>query len=204
MPQKPRTYEIVPNQNISFPIGTIYSVENLYRFLNCSEIFGKHKKNGIDINKLLKALFSYKLNDDFSIKRAHEWINREEVLEIFELEPFGERTLYRILETIGANKEEIISDLQDNLFARYDFEHTDINMDWSSLVLHGKETNLGKYGYSRDHRPDKKQITLGITELADPINIPIGLTIEPGNTNDQKHFEKTYLRVKDRLKKAHW
>jgi transposase len=201
MHKKPRTYEIVPNQNISFPIGTINTVENLYRVLNCNAIFGKHKKNGIDINKLLKSLLSYKLNDNFSIKRAHEWINRKEVLEIFELEPFGERTLYRILETIGANKEEIISDLQDILFARYEFEHTDINMDWTSLVLHGKEANLGKYGYSRDHRPDKKQITLGITELADPINIPIGLTIEPGNTNDQKHFEKTYLQVKDRLKK---
>ncbi len=57
MHKKPRTYEIVPNQNISFPIGTVYAVENLYRVLNCSEIFGKHKKNGIDINKLLKALF---------------------------------------------------------------------------------------------------------------------------------------------------
>ena len=201
MPQKPRTNEIVPNQNISFPIGTIYAVKKLYQVLNCSEIFGKHKKNGIDINKLLKALISYKLTDNFSIKRAHEWINHDEVLEIFDFEPFGERTLYRILETIGANKEEIISDIQDTLFKKYDFEHTDINMDWTSIVLHGEEANLGKYGYSRDHRPDKKQITLGITELADPINIPIGLTIEPGNTNDQKHFKKTYHQVKDRLKR---
>jgi len=80
MHKKPRTYEIVPNQKISFPIGIIYAVENLYKVLSCSEIFGKHKKNGIDINKLLKALFSYKQNDNFSIKRAHEWINREEVL----------------------------------------------------------------------------------------------------------------------------
>jgi hypothetical protein len=27
MQQKPRTHEIVPNENISFPIGTIYAVE---------------------------------------------------------------------------------------------------------------------------------------------------------------------------------
>ena len=112
------------------------------------------------------------MSENFSIKQAHEWINREEVLEIFDLEPFGERTLYRILETIGANKEEIISNLQDVLFERYDFEHTDINMDWTSIVLHGNKAKLGKYGYSRDHRPDKKQITLGICELGDPINIP--------------------------------
>ena len=169
--------------------------------MKCNEIFGKHKKNGIDVNKLLKALISYKMSENFSIKQAHEWINREEVLEIFDLEPFGERTLYRILETIGANKEEIISDIQDVLFERYDFEHTDINMDWTSIVLHGNKAKLGKYGYSRDHRPDKKQITLGICELGDPINIPIGLTIEPGNTNDQKHFKKTYIQVKDRLKR---
>ena len=74
-------------------------------------------------------------------------------------------------------------------------------MDWTSIVLHGNKAKLGKYGYSRDHRPDKKQITLGICELGDPINIPIGLTIEPGNTNDQKHFKKTYIQVKDRLKR---
>jgi transposase len=124
MPKKPRTYEIVPNQNISFPIGTIVTVEKLYQVLKCNEIFGKHKKNGIDVNKLLKALISYKMSENFSIKQAHEWINREEVLEIFDLEPFGERTLYRILETIGANKEEIISNIQDVMFERYDFEQT--------------------------------------------------------------------------------
>lgn len=200
MQSQPRTYEIVPNQNISFPIGTIHAVETLHHLLNFGEIFGKHKKNGVDISKLLQAFISYRLTDNFSIKRAHEWINREEVLERFDLKPFAERTLYRVLETIGANREEIISDIQDILFTRYDFEQTDINMDWTSIVLHGTEAKLGKYGYSRDHRPDKKQITVGLSELADPINVPIGLTVEPGNTNDQKHFEKTYRQVRDRLK----
>ena len=200
MQTKLRTYEIVPNENISFPIGTISAVDRLYNILNFSDIIGKHKRNGIDINKLVKALVSYKLSENFSIKKAHEWINRDEVLEIFDLESFSERTLYRVLEAIGDNREEIISDIQDVLFERYNFEHTDINLDWTSIVLHGNEAKLGKYGYSRDHRPDKKQITVGVSELADPINIPIGLTIEPGNTNDQIHFLKTYSQVSRKLK----
>jgi len=200
MQTKLRTYEIVPNENISFPIGTISAVDRLYNILNFSDIIGKHKRNGIDINKLVKALVSYKLSENFSIKKAHEWINRDEVLEIFDLESFSERTLYRVLEAIGDNREEIISDIQDVLFERYNFEHTDINLDWTSIVLHGNEAKLGKYGYSRDHRPDKKQITVGVSELADPINIPIGLTIEPGNTNDQIHFLKTYSQVAGKLK----
>ena len=197
-----RTIHIEPNKNISFPIGTIFLVERLYEILNFTDIFGKHKKNGIDINKLLKALVSYKLTDNFSIKRSHEWINRPEVLAEFALPSFSERTLYRVLEILGAHRDEIISDIQDVLFARYEFEHTNINMDWTSIVLHGTEARLGKYGYSRDHRPDKKQITVGVTELADPINIPIGMTIEPGNLNDQSHFKKTYRQSSNRLRKG--
>jgi len=202
MQTKLRTNELEPTDNISFPIGTIRLVNQLYDVLNFGDIFGKHKKRGIDINGLLQATISYKLTDNFSIKRSHAWINRPEVLSEFNLPPFSERTLYRVLETLGANREEIISDIQDVLFARYDFEHTDINMDWTSIVLYGTKAQLGKHGYSRDHRPDKKQITVGITELANPIHVPIGMTVEPGNINDQTHFKKTYRQSRNRLRKG--
>ncbi|MDG6244275.1 MAG: IS1634 family transposase [Methanolobus sp.] len=200
MQTKLRTFNIIPNENICFPIGTILAVDQLYDVLDFSTVFGKHKKNGIDINNLLKGLVSYKLTDNFSISKAHEWINRYEVLDIFSLPEFSERTLYRVLETLGNNRETIISDILDRLFARYDFEHTNINMDWTSIVLHGDKSPLGKYGYSRDHRPDKKQITLGIVELAEPVNVPIGITVQKGNVPDQTHFEATYLQVNSRLR----
>lgn len=177
-------------------------MEQLYDVLDFPTVFSKHKKNGIDINDLLKTLVSYKLTDNFSISKAHEWINRDEVLDVFNLEEFSERTLYRVLETLGNNREKIFSDIQDRLFARYNFEHTNINMDWTSIVLYGDKSLLGKYGYSRDHRPDKKQITLGIAELADCINVPIGITVEQGNLHDQKHFRKTYQQVNKRLKQG--
>jgi len=106
MQTKLRTDQVEPNENISFPIGTIFSVNKLYETLNFTAIFGKHKKNGIDINKIIKALVSYKLTDNFSIKRCHEWICRPQVLETFGLDPFSERTLYRVLEAIGANIDE--------------------------------------------------------------------------------------------------
>ena len=195
-----RTYELTPNENICFPIGTIVAIENLYERLNFSFIFGKHKTKGIDFNSLLKALLSYKLTENFSIDQAHKWINQDEVLEFFNLEKFNERVLYRTLQTLGSNKEEIVLEIQNVLFSRYDFEHTNINMDWTSIVLYGDKSPLGKYGYSRDHRPDKKQITLGVSELADPINLPVGITIEKGNVSDQTHFKKTYQQVKSKLK----
>ncbi len=197
---KLRTDKIIPNENICFPIGTILAVRNKYEKLDFSGVFSKHKKKGIDINSLIQVLLSYKLTENLSISKASEWINRGEVLETFNLKTFEERSLFRTLETIGKNREEIISDIQDRLFQIYNFEHTDINLDWTSLVLYGEKSKLGKYGYSRDHRPDKKQITVGISELAGPINIPIGITVNKGNLNDMKHFPDTYNQIKDRLK----
>ena len=39
-----KPFEIVPNQNLSFPIGTIVTVEKLYQVLKCGEIFDETKK----------------------------------------------------------------------------------------------------------------------------------------------------------------
>lgn len=197
---KLRTYDIKSNKNITFPIGTVIAVQKYYQKLDFDSVFGKHKKKGTNLNSLIQALVSYKLTENQSISKGSEWINRREVLDEFDLDEFQERTLFRALEIVGANKEEIIFDIQDILFSKYDFPHTNTNMDWTSFVLYGDKCPIGKYGYSRDHRPDKKQITVGLGELASPINIPIGLTIKQGNLNDQKHFKETFNQIKRKLR----
>lgn len=199
---KLRTDILEPNKNINFPIGTILAVQKYYEKLKFRRVFGKHKKKGRDINALIEATVSYKLTENLSISKASSWINRDEVLLKFNLDGFDEQAIFRALKIIGKNREEIIAGIQDALFETYSFEHTDINLDWTSLILYGNKAPLGKYGYSRDHRSDKKQITVGICELASPINIPIGLTVNAGNTNDQKHFNDTYGQVKRKLKKG--
>ena len=198
---KPRTNKINCNNNISFPIGTALAVKKYSSKLGFEHIFSKFKQRGISLNGLVEALISYKLSENLSLTRGSDWINRDEVLKEFNLKSFEQKTLYRAIETIGENYQEVILDLQDVLFSLYDFDHTDVNMDWSSLVLWGIKAKLAKYGYSRDKRPDKKQITFGITELRKPINIPIGLTIAKGNVNDQKHFQTTFDQVSGCLRK---
>jgi len=193
--------ELVPNKNISFPIGTIKTVKKYYDSLDLDTVFEKYKTKGRDLNSLIQALLSYRLTDNQSLVQGSEWTNRPDVLSMFNLEQFEQRTLYRVLEIIGKNYEEIIADIQDIIFEHYDFEHTNINMDWTSFILWGNKCSLGKKGYSRNHRPDKKQITVGISELSDPINIPIGMTIKEGNINDQTHFTDTFNQIRSRLRK---
>ena len=199
---KQRAFPTIPNKNICLSIGTLLAVRFYYEKLHFCDIFSKHKSKGLDINSLLIGLLSYKLTENFSIKEAGNWLNRKEILEILNLKHFHERVLYRILEILGRNKEEILSGILNSLFSVYEFKVTDINLDWTSIVLHGTKANLGKFGYSRDHRPDKLQITVGVSELKKPINIPIGITVNKGNVLDLEHFSDTYNQVKSKLKKG--
>jgi len=195
--------EVIPfSENKSYPVGTILAVQRIFSQLGLSEVFNKHKKRGFCLASLVEAQVSYKLAENFSISQASLWINQKEMLETFRLKPFEERTLFRVFEILGENREEIICDLQSCLFDRFLFEHTDINLDWTSLVLYGDKCKLGKFGYSRDHRPDKRQLTLGLAELAHPINVPVGLTVNRGNVCDVRHFTDTYRQVRGRLKKG--
>ncbi|MGV8076916.1 MAG: IS1634 family transposase, partial [Methanosarcina sp.] len=156
---KIRAFPTIPNKNICIPIGSILAFQLFYEKLNFCAIFSKHKSKGFDLNSLLRGLVSYKLTDNFSIKEAGKWLNQEAILEILNFDKFHERVLYRNLEILGRNKEKILSDILGSLFSVYDFEKTDIHLDWTSIVLHGTKSKLGKYGYIRGHRPDKLQIT---------------------------------------------
>jgi len=200
--KSPRALIMKPNDNICFPIGTIIAVINFFQMLGLEKIFQKFKQKGRDLTSLTEALVSYKLTENLSVSKGNDWINREPVLNLFELDPFEERTLYRGLAILGENREELMFNIQKSLFSVFEFEHTNVNMDWSSLILWGQKVKLGKYGYSRDHRPDKKQITFGITELSNPINIPIGFTVNSGNMHDSEHFIHTFNQVKSWLREG--
>lgn len=197
-----RTNNIEITKNISLPIGSIKAVEKYFEKLDFSSIFSKFKTKGRSLFSLIEGLVSYKLTENFSISKASDWINKPEILSVLSLDEFEERTLFRVLETIGINREEIILDIQKLIFKTYKFKHTDVVLDWTSLILWGIKSSLGKYGYSRDHRPDKKQITIGLAALASPINIPVGMTIKKGNEPDVNHFTDTYNQVKKFLEKG--
>lgn len=174
-------------------------VDDLYERLDLAAVIGRHKDRGVSLDALVRGMLAYKLGDNFSVLRAGEWLNREEVREHYELPEFNVKTLYRAVEILGRNRERIVRELQDAVLKLLGCETTDVVMDWTSIVYYGDLNALAKYGYSRDHRPDKKQVTVGVAQLAPPVNVPVALTVEPGNINDQEHFRRTYDQVRSVL-----
>ena len=157
-------------------------VDDWYERLRLNEIVGRLKSKGIALDALVRGLLVDQLGDNFSVLQVSEWMNRKEILEHYGIRAFNSKTLYRAVELLGRNRERIIHELQDNVLELLGRPHTDILLDWTSIVYYGDMAKLAKYGFSRDHHPGERQLTLGAAQLAPPYDVPIGLTVEAGTS----------------------
>jgi hypothetical protein len=88
--------------------------------------------------------------------------------------------------------------IEEQLFARRRDLFSGLELvffDTTSIYFEGEGgESLGQYGYSKDHRPDRKQIVVGV--VLDDQGRPICCELLPGNTADVT----TLIPVIDRLK----
>jgi transposase len=127
-----------------------------------------------DKTKKAEDRSAYKLGDNFSVLQASEWLNQPEMLEQYEFPSLDEKNLYRAVELLGHNREKIIQRLQANVLELLGYPPTDIMLDWTSIALYWDMLILAKYGYSRDHQPGERQLTLGAAMLGPPYDVPVG------------------------------
>lgn len=181
--------------NKSFSVGCIEISKKYGKKLGFATIFNRFKVKGQQLSKYITGLVSHKMYFNQSINHAADWMNQEHILEEFQLSEFNVKTLYRVLGTLGRHDKAIMSLFQKNLHSKYNFESTDSNFDWSSITLFGNGAKMAKRGHSRDGHPGKKQITFGLAEYREPVNVPYALTVAAGNVLDKQHFAKTFKRT---------
>src|SRR2546428_3939843 len=100
--------------------------------------------------------------------------------------PFAPRTTKDLIEeALFARRCDLFSQLHVVFF------------DTTSLYFHGAGGDtLGRHGHSRDHRPDLKQMVVGM--VLDDAGRPICTELWPGNTTDVT----TLMPIVDRLKQT--
>jgi transposase len=188
------------NTNTSISIGNIALMDkidreyNLFDFIFC-DLIGKTKH----LKESAKLFVSNRLGKCVSVNRITSLYPRETFEYLGYKNTPKERTTYRDLVRIGKNSPFIIEKYQqllkkNNLISDKQF------IDWSSSYFEGNKSKLGKLGYSRDKRPDKKQITWGISTGIN--GIPTALTIQKGNVVDKQHFKSMLKTVDKVLKKS--
>ena len=110
--------------------------------------------------------------------------------------------LYRTLDALLEAKEPIERDLKEQLGALFSLQFDLLLCDLTSSFFEGlmEESELAKRGYSRDHRPDCKQIVLAM--VVTPDGFPVYHEVFAGNTNDAVAFPQIVETMEARFGKA--
>lgn len=162
------------------------------------------KQKGLSLEKIAKSLISTGIDDPKSVLQSVKHIRENSTAQMeFEIDPLKirEKTYYRGLEYLGKNDQKIFQKLMDNVTDKYKVDLSLVFSDWTSSFFTGKKCGLAKRGFSKDHRPDKEQIKIGIA-VGDKKCIGFHYSVEEGNVADVKHFQKDFEKYKSRLPKG--
>ena len=112
---------------------------------------------------------------------------------------FNDDTLGRCLDDLyAAGVTEVFYRVASHALQVYGIRSRFVHLDSSSFHLHGaydadepeREAISVTYGYSRDHRPDLKQVVLQLITHHKSA-LPVWLEVLSGNSNDKKTFKAT-------------
>lgn len=111
--------------------------------------------------------------------------------------------LYRTLDYLATEKQTIEIKLFERTRNLFNNSVNLVFFDTTSAYFEGTGKHsheLQQFGYSKDHRPDRRQITVGV--LLDQQGIPIGCEINSGNTQDSTAIKLLIDKVKTRFNLA--
>jgi transposase len=110
--------------------------------------------------------------------------------------------LYRALDVLHAHKDPLCAQLQARYQSWFGVEFEFLLYDVTSTYFAGQAAGNVKAwrGYSRDQRPDCKQVNIGL--VVTPEGLPIGYEIFAGNTADVATVEDMVRLLEDKYGKA--
>jgi transposase len=110
--------------------------------------------------------------------------------------------LYQGLDKLLPHKEKLERHLKDRLGTLFDLDYDLLLYDVTSTYFEGEaeQNDLAAHGYSRDHRPDCKQVCIGLVVTRE--GFPLGYEIFAGNRTDVTTVEEIVERMETRYGKA--
>src|SRR6266571_6264508 len=130
-----------------------------------------------------------------------DWIRRTALADILgvDFDGLAEDPLYEVLDKLHPHRAAIEAKLVARERTLFNLEPTIYFYDLTSTYFEGLAAKNAKAqrGYSRDHRPDCKQIVVGLVVNRD--GFPISHEIFAGNTQDRTTLATMLDRLRDRV-----
>ena len=189
-----------PNRNRTIPIGNKTLVDAVFNDLGLNGFLDDLKRNqGESVSAETRALVSNSAEmTGISIERLDRSLSDDIVREEYGLGGGASKSIYRTVERLGMNSDAIVRFIADSVKKRYNVGMDTVFIDWTSMYFEAPQNSIVKVGYSRDNRPDRPQVTVGLSMDRDS-GLPIGLTVMPGNVLDVTHFKESFEQIRHLL-----
>jgi transposase len=117
-------------------------------------------------------------------------------------EKVNESRLYRTLDALLPHKQALEIHLKNRLGELFDLEYDLLLYDVTSTYFEGQAAAnpLAQRGYSRDQRPDCKQVCIGL--VVSRCGMPLGYEVFAGNTADVTSVERIVETMESRYGKS--
>jgi len=180
----------------TFDFGVIYAVEKLWDGYGISrvltEVLGKGRFE-FDATKIVRLLATRRLHEPTSDLSAYEWIKKEAFADAGDIRP---QHIYRTLDQLAKWKDEIEVGIFKELQRRLGIKADLVLYDLTSSYFEGEGPELAEYGYSRDRRPDRKQLVLALAMID---GIPIAHEVFEGSTADRSTLKHAVKKLKEKF-----
>jgi transposase len=122
---------------------------------------------------------------------AEDWYRRTALCDLLQLgeEEVNKDRLYRALDHLLAHKTELEAHLSKRCGELFAIQNEVLLYDVTSTYFEGQANGnpQARRGYSRDHRPDCKQVCIALVVTFD--GFPLGYEVFAGNTHDSRTLQ---------------
>src|SRR5215216_4959625 len=135
---------------------------------------------------------------------AEDWYRRTALDDLLGVaaERVNDDRLYRALDRLLPHKEALEAHLKERVGALFELDYELLLYDVTSTYFEGQAAGnaLARRGYSRDHRPDCKQVCIGLVVTRE--GIPLGYEVFAGNRTDVTTVEEIVTTIERRYGQA--
>jgi transposase len=185
-----------PNDNVTMTAGNKVTAEAVFRETGLDTFLdGLKRSQGNSVAAETVALVENSVEmTGLSVNRLDRMLKNDTIRAEYGLDANAPRSVYRTVERLGRNSDAIVRYLGGTLKRRYGVKMDTVFMDWTSMYFEAPQNAMVRVGYSRDRRPDRPQVTVGLSMDRDS-GMPVGLTVNPGNILDVTHFDDTMKQI---------
>jgi transposase len=175
--------------------GSVYLALALWRGLGLEDLCERRLPAGgerVAWGKMAAVLVTARFCEPSSeLHIAEDWYRRTALCDLLQLadEEINKDRLYRALDRLLGHKAALEAHLSERCGELFAVENDVLLYDITSTYFEGQaEANLqAQRGYSRDHRPDCKQVLIALVVTFD--GFPLGYEVFAGNIHDSQTLQ---------------